>query len=145
MKLHQVEKLQVKKSKRIGRGLGSGKGKTSGRGMKGQKARGKVRLGFVGGGLPLYRKLPLRKGKGNPKLSNDLKVINLEKLNIFKAKSIIDEQTLLEARIVSKDDLKKGVKILSFGQVKNALIVKLPTSKSAKDKIEVAGGRVENG
>lgn len=145
MKLHQTIKLQVKKSKRIGRGLGSGRGKTSGRGMKGQKARGKVRIGFVGGGLPLYRKLPLRKGKGNPKLSKDLKVINLELLSFFKAKSVIDEQALIEAKIISKDDLKNGVKILSFGEVKNALIIKLPISKSAKDKIEAVGGRVENG
>lgn len=74
MKLHELMKIKTKNRKRLGRGLGSGKGKTVGRGTKGQKARGKMPAGFVGN-LPLYKKLPLRRGKGNPNPSKKEKKI----------------------------------------------------------------------
>ncbi len=67
MKLHQLSVVSHRSKKRVGRGLGSGKGKTGGRGTKGQKARGKIALGFIGGTLPLYKKLPYRRGLGNAK------------------------------------------------------------------------------
>lgn len=70
MKLHQLTKIKTKDKKRLGRGIGSGKGKTAGRGTKGQKARGKIPQTFTGG-LSLYKKLPLRRGYGNPKMSSN--------------------------------------------------------------------------
>lgn len=89
MKLNQLIKVKTKNKKRLGRGIGSGKGKTAGRGTKGQKARGKIPAGFVGA-TPLYKKLPLRRGKGNPKLSKKEKAIKTrEKLN-RKAKKVED-------------------------------------------------------
>lgn len=134
----------IKRKKRFGRGLGSGKGKTAGRGMKGQKARGKIKLGFTGAGLPFYKKLPLRRGLKNPKLSSNNKVININKLEIFPAKSIVDIQALLEAHLITEKELKKGVKILGSGEIKKAINVKLNISKGAKEKIEKAGGKVLN-
>lgn len=80
MKLHELMKVRAKSRKRLGRGLGSGKGKTAGRGTKGQKARGKIPATFVGS-LPLYKKLPLKRGQGNPKPSKKEKSVrNREKL-----------------------------------------------------------------
>lgn len=144
MKLEQLSKITTRSKKRVGRGLGSGKGKTGGRGMKGQKARGKVPLTFIGGTLPLYRKLPLRRGKGNPRMYLKPKAINLAALSIFKAKSVVDLQSLLDSKIISEKDLKSGVKILGNGELKQPLTVKLPVSKSAQQKIEKAGGGAEH-
>ena len=79
----------MRHKKRLGRGIGSGKGKTAGRGTKGQKARGKIPATFVGS-LPFYKKLPLRRGQGNPKLSDKLVPIKLSKLNVFKSKTVVD-------------------------------------------------------
>ena len=102
MKLQELPKTKYRKSKRLGRGLGSGKGKTGGRGAKGQKARGKVPAGFIGGTLPIYRKLPLVRGKGNPKLGVKPKVITLSVLNIFKPKTVVDMEALLKEKLVSE-------------------------------------------
>lgn len=144
MKLNQLSPITGKGKKRVGRGLGSGRGKTAGRGMKGQKARGKIPLTFIGGTLPLYRKLPLRKGKGNPKVSTKFKVINLSALNVFKSQSVVDLEALINSGLIKKQDLKSGVKILAEGEIKQALIIKLPVSKSARERIEKVGGRIEN-
>lgn len=144
MKLHELTKVKIKLSKRVGRGLGSGKGKTAGRGTKGQKARGKVPVGFIGGTLPLYKKLPLKRGKGNSRISSKLVAVNLKSLSIFKAKEIVDEQKLLEKGLINKRAVNLGVKILGQGELKNALIVKLPVSISARDKILKARGKVES-
>lgn len=141
MKLYQLLKVKTKSKKRLGRGLGSGKGKTGGRGSKGQKARGKIPVGFVGS-LPLYKKLPLRRGLGNPKKSLKLKPISLSVLNKFGPKSIVDLEQLLKLKIIKPEDSKTGVKILG-GRLEKALIVKLPTSSSAKAAIEEKGGRVD--
>lgn len=133
----------MKLKKRIGRGIGSGKGKTAGRGTKGQKARGKIPATFTGS-LSLYRKLPLRRGKGNAPVSQKMKLIKLSQLNVFKAKEIIDIAKLIEAKIISAKEAKKGVKVLGNGEIKNALTVKLPTSVSVREKIEKQGGKVIN-
>lgn len=128
--------------KRLGRGIGSGKGKTAGRGTKGQKARGKIPATFTGS-LAFYKKLPLRRGKGNVKVSEKPKVLSLDKLNVFKANTTVDIAKLLEEKIVSTKDTKKGIKILGTGEIKNVLTLKLPVSLAARKKIEKAGGKVE--
>lgn len=132
MKLHK---------KRLGRGIGSGKGKTGGRGTKGQKARGKIPATFTGS-LSLYKKLPLKRGKGNPKMSRKPKIINLSKLNVFKVKEVVDIEKLLEAKIISQKQAKQGVKILGNGKIDKALIIRIPVSDSARKMIEKAGGKV---
>lgn len=143
MRLDQLLRVKLKNKKRVGRGLGSGKGKTSGRGSKGQKSRGKIPVGFTGG-LPLYKKLPLRRGQGNPKLSDKLVPIKLSKLNVFKSKTVVDLAKLIEAKIITEKEAKKGVKILSEGEINISLVVKLPVSKTAKESIEKKGGKVED-
>lgn len=143
MKLHELLKVKTRSKKKLGRGLGSGKGKTAGRGTKGQKARGKIPITFTGS-LSLYKKLPLRRGKGNAKMSIKQKVINLSKLDVFKSKTVVDITKLLEAKIISSKDVKRGVKILGNGEIKNVLTIKLPMSDSARKKIEKSGGKAEN-
>ncbi len=144
MKLNQLQKAVTKSNKRLGRGLGSGKGRTAGRGSKGQKARGKMPVGFSGAGLPTYKKLPLRRGLGNRVISLKPKPINLNKLNIFKSKTVIDLEYLLKAKLIGEKDIKRGVKILSGGGLTQSLIIRLPVSKKAKIEIEKKGGKVEN-
>ncbi|MBI4038279.1 50S ribosomal protein L15 [Candidatus Daviesbacteria bacterium] len=143
MNLNSLHKIKARSKKRVGRGLGSGLGKTAGRGSKGQKARGKMPVGFVGS-LPLYKKLPLKKGKGNPKLSSKPVAVKLSRLSTFAAKSSINIAKLIEAKIVSEKEARKGVKILGAGEVKSGLVVQVPISKAAQQIIEKAGGRVEN-
>ncbi|MBI2085795.1 50S ribosomal protein L15 [Candidatus Daviesbacteria bacterium] len=129
--------------KRLGRGIGSGKGKTAGRGTKGQKARGKIPATFTGG-LSLYKKLPLRRGKGNPNLSIKPKLISLSQLNIFKDEEVVDINKLLEAKIISGTEAKKGVKLLDNGELTKKLTIKIPMSATAQKKIEKLGGKIEN-
>lgn len=143
MKLNQLQKVKAKGKKRVGRGIGSGLGKTAGRGTKGQKARGKMPVGFSGAGLPTYKKLPLRRGLGNRLVSSKPKIIKLDQLSIFKTNSVVDTEQLLQSGLVSTKDLKAGVKILGGGKVSSKLIVRLPVSKSAKAEIEKMGGKVE--
>lgn len=145
MKLHQLEKVTLTSKKRMGRGLGSGKGKTGGRGTKGQKARGKVSLGFIGGTLPMYKKLPYRRGLGNPKRSAKPAVVQLSKLSVFAAGSEVGLESLIERKIVTEKEVRKsGVKIVGSGEVPKGLIVKLPTSASVAEKIEKTGGKVSS-
>lgn len=143
MKLHELIKTRTRSNKRLGRGLGSGKGKTAGRGSKGQKARGKIPATFTGS-LSLYKKLPLKRGKGNAKLSKKVKVIQLSQLNIFKAKEVVDIAKLLEAKIISEKDAKKGVKVLGSGEINKALTLKLVVSDSVRRAIEKSGGKVDD-
>lgn len=143
MKLHELLKVKTKSKKRLGRGIGSGRGKTAGRGTKGQKARGKIPVGFSGD-LSLYKKLPLKKGQGNPKISEKPKVINLSALNIFKSNKVVGLEELINAKILTEKDSISGVKILGNGEIKVALVIKLPVSESAREKIEKKGGKVEN-
>lgn len=143
MKLSNLLKIKKVSSKRLGRGLGSGRGKTAGKGTKGQKARGTMPVGFVGSS-PLYKRLPLRRGLGNPNLSSKVKVVKLSALEVFPAKAIVDLEQLIKMKIVSEKEAKLSIKILG-GTITKALTVKLPVSKSAQKSIESMGGRVENG
>lgn len=144
MKLHELKPAPGSKRacKRLGRGTGSGLGRNSGKGEKGQKSRsgGGVRLGFEGGQMPLYRRVPKR-GFKNP-FKKDYAILNLDRLNIFENGSEITEQILLESGLVSK--LKDGVKILAKGNLERSLTVKVSKfSQSAKEKIEAVGGKTE--
>lgn len=143
--MNNQPKITDKKMKRLGQGHGSGRGKTSGRGTKGQNARSSRALSFEGGALPLIKRLPFRRGKGrNYSLKKESIVINLKTLNLLPAKSIVDIETLIKHNIVNAADAKKfGVKILGDGELKNAFVVKLPISNSARKKVEKAGGTVE--
>lgn len=127
---------------RVGRGHGSGNGKTAGRGQKGQKSRsgGKVRVGFEGGQMPLYRRLPKRGFTNrNTKL---VAYVNVEKLNKFEDGAVVDIQTLVEAGAVK--NRFDAVKILGNGDLTKKLTVKANAfSEGAKAKIEAAGGNVE--
>ncbi len=132
------------KQKRLGRGIGSGVGKTSGKGHKGQNARsgGGVRVGFEGGQMPLIRKLP-RRGFNNALFRKNYTVINVSDLNRFDDKSVVDANSLIEKGLVSKI-AEYGVKVLGNGKLEKSLTVKLNKfSESAKKKIIEANGSVE--
>lgn len=145
MKLHQMVKTTSKSKKRVGRGIGSGRGKTSGRGMKGQKARGKVALGFVGSTMPLYKKLPLRRGWGNVKRSVKPVILPLSKLATVKSGSEVTLETLIKEGIISAKQVnRRGIKVTGEGEIKIALTFKVPTTAAARIKIEKAGGKVVN-
>ena len=144
MKLHELKPAagSRKAPKRIGRGTGSGLGRNAGKGEKGQNARsgGGVRPGFEGGQMPLYRRLPKR-GFTNP-FSKEFVCINIDRLNIFENGTEITPEVLLERRVVSK--VLDGVKIPGNGTLEKSLTVKgCKFSKSAIEKIEAAGGKVE--
>lgn len=145
MKLNNLVKTTTKRKKRLGLGHGSGRVKTSGRGTKGQKARGDIPLSFEGGALPLIKRLPFHRGKGRNKLHKKKPVIiNVKVLNLFKTGSIVDLASLVKNNIVSEKDAKAyGIKILGDGEISVVLTVKLPVSKGAHKKIEKAGGKVE--
>lgn len=146
MKLQTLLRIQDRRKKRIGRGVGSGKGKTAGRGTKGQKARGKIPLGFIGGSLPLYKKLPFNRGQRNKKSASNALAINISKLKQFKSGAKIDIQSLIESRIIKTQDAKKrGVKIVDRGDVPSKLIIKIPISKSAAKEVIDNGGKIQNG
>ena len=130
--------------KRLGRGIGSGIGKTSGKGHKGQNARsgGGVRPGFEGGQMPLYRRLP-SKGFSNAKFKKVYSIVNVSQLNVFEANTEVDAVKLLEAGILSKVE-KDGVKILGNGNLTVALkVIANKFTAQAKDKITAQGGSIE--
>lgn len=144
MKLHELKPAQgsTHKPKRVGRGVGSGWGKTAGRGNKGLKARsgGGVRPGFEGGQMPLHRRLPKR-GFTNI-FKKEIAVINISDLSRFDQGSVVDQALLVRSGLVKgRND---GIKLLGQGDINFALTVKLnAVSRSAKEKIEAAGGTVE--
>ena len=146
MKLENLPKTIKKNNKRIGRGPGSGKGKTAGRGTKGQKARGGLSVRhphYEGGQRPLFKRLPYRRGKGNPKISNKPIVVNLEALNLMPAGEKVNLESLVKFKIVEKKDAQIfGVKILGDGKLSKALTVELPISKNAAQKVQKAGGKI---
>ncbi len=128
--------------KRLGRGIGSGLGKTAGKGTKGQNARsgGGVRPGFEGGQLPLFQRLPKRGFKSLNRV--EYSIVNVEQLNQFRAGSVVDVEKLIEAGLVK--DAVNGVKILGNGKLEKKLTVKANKfSESAKQAVEAAGGSVE--
>ncbi len=128
---------------RVGRGTGSGLGKTSGRGQKGQNSRsgGGVRPGFEGGQMPLDRRLPKR-GFTNI-FAKKYAIVNVGDLNKLEAGTVVDERFLFENRIIGKIE-KDGVKVLGSGDIDKAITVKANKfSATAQEKIEKAGGKVE--
>ena len=144
MKLHELSPAEgsVKEGFRKGRGAGSGNGKTAGKGHKGQNARsgGGVRVGFEGGQLPLYRKLPKRGFKN--RFAVNYSIVNVEALNRFENDAIVDIEALKAAKLVRKE--LDGVKILGNGELTKKLTVKATVfSATAKEKIEAAGGKTE--
>ena len=144
MKLHELRAVEgaTRAPKRKGRGTASGNGTTAGRGMNGQNSRsgGGVRLGFEGGQMPLYRRLPKR--GFNNKWGVTYDVVNVDELNKFEAGTVVNQAVLEEAGIVKQ--VRDGVKILGEGELRVALTVKANKfSKSAVEKIEAAGGKAE--
>lgn len=144
MKLHELSPVEGSKKapKRIGRGHGSGQGKTAGKGHKGQKARaGKgMRVGFEGGQMPLQRRIPKR-GFNNI-FAKDIVTVNVGTLNKFEDGAVVDTAALVEAGIVKNSF--DAVKVLSNGNLTKKLTVKVSAfSEAAKAKIEAAGGKAE--
>jgi large subunit ribosomal protein L15 len=144
MKLHELSPAPGSKKvrTRVGRGLGSGLGKTSGKGHKGQKARsgGGTRPGFEGGQKPLYLRLPKR-GFYN-KFGKEFVEVNIRELNQFEDGMEIDPVTLIEAGVIK--NVRDGIRILGSGELEKSLTVKAHGfTKSAVEKIQAAGGKVE--
>ena len=144
MKLHELRAVKgaTKAPKRKGRGHATGQGTTSGRGMNGQKSRsgGGTRLGFEGGQMPLYRRLPKR-GFNNI-WGTEYTIVNVEDFNQFEAGTVITQEVLEEAGIVKQ--VKDGIKVLGQGTINVAVTVKADKfSKTAVEKIEAAGGKAE--
>lgn len=143
--LHELKPVEgaIKKRKRLGRGIGSGTGKTAGKGHKGQKARAGrgMRLGFEGGQMPLQRRIPKR-GFNNI-FAKDIVSVNVSSLEkAFNDGDIVDAAALKNAGIIKKE--LDGVKILGNGEISKKLTVKVNAySESAKQKIETAGGKAE--
>jgi len=144
--LNNTSTVKIKKI-RVGRGIGSGKGKTSGRGVKGQKSRSGVAIkSFEGGQMPLYRRLPKR--GFNPIKKNKIAKLNLENIqklidkNKLKTDSMINIETLKRVKILNKSYTK--FKILGNGDINTKIEIEVDfSSKSAKEKIEKAGGKIK--
>ena len=141
-------KLKINKLKmRVGRGIGSGKGKTSGRGVKGQKSRSGVAIkSFEGGQMPLYRRLPKR--GFNPISKNQIAILNLEKIQSFIDKKNIKPSDILNSKLLKKLKLinknSKKLKILGTGEIKEKINIEADlVSKSALKKLEKIGGTIQ--
>ena len=141
-------KLKINKPKiRVGRGIGSGRGKTSGRGVKGQKSRSGVAIkSFEGGQMPLYRRLPKR--GFNPISKNEIAILNLEKIQSFidkkniKPSDILNSQLLKKLKLINKNS--KKLKILGTGEIKEKINIEADlVSKSALRKLEKIGGSIQ--
>ena len=144
MRIHELKKPEgsTKAPKRIGRGQGTGQGTTAGRGMNGQNSRsgGGVRLGFEGGQMPLYRRLPKR--GFNNKWAKEYAEVNVKDLNRFEDGTEVDLGMLLAAGLVGKQ--LDGLKVLGNGELTKKLTVKADKfTKSAEEKIVAAGGTIE--
>lgn len=144
MKLNELKPAEGSRKKeiRVGRGTGSGRGKTSCRGHKGQKARsgGGVRVGFEGGQMPIYRRLPKRGFKNI--WTKEYAEVNVERLNEFEEGAEVEAVSLVEAGILK--NIYEGIRILGKGELKKKLTVRAQGfSKTAVEKIEAAGGKTE--
>ncbi|NLY19726.1 MAG: 50S ribosomal protein L15 [Tissierellia bacterium] len=147
MKLHDLRPAKgggSKPRKRLGRGIGSGLGKTSGKGHKGQNARsgGGVRPGFEGGQMPLARRLPKRGFTNINK--KQWAIVNLDTLNNFEEGTLVNSELLIETGVIKARDLVDGLRVLGNGDLNVKLTVQANHfSKSAAEKIEAAGGKAE--
>jgi large subunit ribosomal protein L15 len=144
MKLNELQPNPGAKhsAKRVGRGIGSGHGKTSTRGHKGQHSGKTVRPGFEGGQTPLHRRLPRRRGFNNVVFAKEFAIVNLSQLAVLEAGTVVTPELLLEKRVIR--ELKDGLKVLGDGDLGHALTVKAHKfSKSAVDKIQASGGAAE--
>ena len=144
MKLHELSPAEGsrKNRNRVGRGLGSGNGKTAGRGMKGQKSRSgaSIRTGFEGGQMPLYRRLPKRGFKNI--WAKTYAEVNVETLNRFDDGAMVDPVALVESGILK--NVRDGIRILGKGDLTKKLTVRAHGfTKSAEEKIKAAGGNAE--
>jgi large subunit ribosomal protein L15 len=145
MKIHELSPApgSKKSPKRVGRGHGSGWGKTAGKGHKGQNARsgGGVRIGFEGGQMPLKRRIPKR-GFNNKIFATEYAIVNIASLESFKDGSVVDAEALKSQGFIKK--VRDGVKVLGDGTLTKSLTVKAAAfSGSAREKIERAGGTAE--
>ncbi|MBL3539496.1 50S ribosomal protein L15 [Aminivibrio sp.] len=147
MSLHELSPApgaRSKSKKRLGQGIGSGTGKTAGKGNKGQKARsgGGVRPGFEGGQMPMMRRIP-KKGFNNARFAKEFQIVNVESLaSRFEAGETVGFSEMYAARLVQKDNIP--VKVLASGEIDKALTVRAQAfSAQAKAKIEAAGGKAE--
>ena len=146
IKLNNRKKINILK-KRVGRGIGSGKGKTSGRGVKGQKSRSGVAIkSFEGGQMPLYRRLPKR--GFNPITKKSIAILNLEKIQSYidkksiKTGDIVNSELLKKLKLINKNSIK--LKILGTGDIKDKVNIEADlASKSAVEKLEKIGGSIQ--
>ena len=146
IKLNNINKFKKPKL-RVGRGIGSGKGKTSGRGVKGQKSRSGVAIkSFEGGQMPLYRRLPKR--GFNPISKNNIAILNLDKIQSYidkkniKSTDIINSELLKKLKLINKNSIK--LKILGSGEIKIKINIEADlASKSAVEKLEKIGGSIQ--
>ena len=146
--LASLKKITKNRSKRIGRGPGSGKGKTTGRGTKGQNARGKISITHAhheGGQRPLFKRLPYRRGKGNSKISKKPFVINLEKLESLPKNTTVSVENLIKFGIIKAKDAERQIKILGNFSKEFKLPINLPTSKKLASKINAEKSKVKLG
>ncbi|MBI2036609.1 50S ribosomal protein L15 [Candidatus Microgenomates bacterium] len=144
MKLNSLPKIKARSKKRLGLGHGSGRGKTAGRGTKGQKARGKIPLRFEGGALSIIKRLPFKRGRGRNRVFKKKPIaVNVKVLNILPKNTVVDLKTLVSHKIVDQEQATLyGVKILGEGTLTVPLTVKIRCSKGAEKKITKAGGKV---
>lgn len=143
--LSNLPKINIEKKKRLGRGLGSGKGSKSGRGTtRHQKARESIPLHFEGGQGRIVKKFPLLRGKGkNNPIKKRAFIIDLEMLNKLTDNSTVNIATLVKENIVADGVENLSIKILANGQLKKKLIIELPVSKKVKEVVEKLGGQVK--
>ena len=142
MKIHDLQPApgSKKRAKRVGRGIGGRGGKTAGRGMKGQRARNTVRVGFEGGQMPLFRKLPQR-GFNNARFRKHYAILNIEDLHKITGDKV-DLQSAKDAGLVRSN--ATAIKLLAKGEIDRGLRVKVDKcSLTAQEKIKSAGGSVE--
>ena len=144
MKMHELGPAYGATTKRkvVGRGIGSGTGKTAGKGQKGQKARtgGKIRRGFEGGQTPLYRRIPKR--GFNNYFAKEYAIINVSDLEVFDNDATVDSKALIKKGLINKE--LDGVKVLGNGTLtKKLTVVATKFSKSAEEKIQAVGGKIE--
>lgn len=144
--LTKLQKITIKKLKRVGRGAGSGKGKTTGRGTKGQNARHKMSITHShheGGQRPLFKRLPYRRGKGNRKAGQKPLAINFEKIEGLPIKTVINTQNLIKLGILGIRDAGRAIKILGFKKTTKDFSFEVPVSKKFKPQENPENSKVK--